>query len=622
MDGNSEAPGGQNGHPGVIPSPQSRELQDDRQLAMGVEPGGLGFMLDMFGHNTPPLQFLREFTQNSIQAVLATPERTGTVVWDVYEPWVEEYGVKKLCCIDTGVGMTGEEIHRYINHAFCSTHRQSHDANFGIGAKGAAFSRNPVGVLYLSWKEGRGYLAEVYRDPGGRYGLRQQELPDGRYAHWLEGVSENLKPPQIHDHGTCVVLYGEQWEQNTLAPPADARVPESAWITYALNTRYFEIPEGISVKARDYWATEDGAQRRHSVYGMKHYLDYYAENSGITYLDDALVHWWILEEDSSGRSGTLAPKSGHIAALYQGEVYEMKTLGQGTQRLQMFGVKYGYDRVVLYVEPHAGLGELLAPDLMRTRLKMGGHDLDWSHYGAQFRAEMPAEIRELQEKILARSLDRDHRGVIEKRIQELWRLYKPRAFRRAHGGQRRAGHPTHGGSPRDHDKEAGGIGKPGGKGGRGGRDYTAWLDKRIIAADEIMTYPRVEAQWVTEAEGTRIAPDLEDRAARYFPDENLLWINGDFRVFREIVDDLAEKYPGALGGRKAIEHLVEIEFEWSLVETVISFQALQGAKRWSTDELREALSEEALTAAVMPRYHIYNAVTKALRREGDLYPAA
>jgi len=122
--------------------------------------------------------------------------------------------------------------------------------------------------------------------------------------------------------------------------------------------------------------------------------------------------------------------------------------------------------------------------------------------------------------------------------------------------------------------------------------------------------------------GAYSAPDLEDRAARYFPDENLLWINGDFRVFREIVDDLAEKYPGALGGRKALEHLVEIEFEWSLVETVISFQALQGAKRWSTDELREALSEEALTAAVMPRYHIYNAVTRALRREGDLCPAA
>ena len=118
MEDNLEAPGVQNGYPGVTPSTQSGGVRDEGQLAMGVEPGGLGFMLDMFGHNTPPLQFLREFTQNGIQAVLATPERTGTVLWDVFEPWVEEYGVKKLCCIDTGVGMTGEEMHRYINHAF------------------------------------------------------------------------------------------------------------------------------------------------------------------------------------------------------------------------------------------------------------------------------------------------------------------------------------------------------------------------------------------------------------------------------------------------------------------------------------------------------------------------
>src|SRR5215211_526839 len=169
-DDNSDARGRQNNHSGEVPSLQGPEIYDDGQLAMGVDPGGLGFMLHMFGHNTPPLQFLREFTQNSIQAILATPERTGTIVWDVYEPWVREYDVKKLCCIDTGIGMTGEEIHQYINHAFSSIHRQAHDANFGIGAKGAAFSRNPVGVLYLSWKEGRGCLAEVYRGPGGLYG--------------------------------------------------------------------------------------------------------------------------------------------------------------------------------------------------------------------------------------------------------------------------------------------------------------------------------------------------------------------------------------------------------------------------------------------------------------------
>jgi len=259
---------------------------------------------------------------------------------------------------------------------------------------------------------------------------------------------------------------------------------------------------------------------------------------------------------------------------------------------------------------------------MRTRLKIGGRDLDWSHYAAQFRAEMPPEIRELQESILAQSLDRDHKGIIERRIQQLWNLYKPRVFRRETGGRRRANYPTHCGTLRCLGGDTEGTKKPGGRGGRSGRDYTEWLGKDIIAAHEIRAYPQVEIQWVTEAEGTRIPPDLEDRAARYFPDENLLWVNGDFTVFREIVDHLEERYPNVLGGRKAIENLVEIEFACSLVETVVSFQSLQGAQRWSTDELREALSEEALTAAVMPRYHIVHAVDKELRREASVSPVS
>jgi hypothetical protein len=41
-----------------------------------------------------------------------------------------------------------------------------------------------------------------------------------------------------------------------------------------------------------------------------------------------------------------------------------------------------------------------------------------------------------------------------------------------------------------------------------------------------------------------------------------------------------------------------------LLETVIGIQALRNSREWSFEEIEKALSEEALTAAVMQRHHV------------------
>jgi hypothetical protein len=53
-------------------------------------------------------------------------------------------------------------------------------------------------------------------------------------------------------------------------------------------------------------------------------------------------------------------------------------------------------------------------------------------------------------------------------------------------------------------------------------------------------------------------------------------------------------------------------FEQALVEAVIGVQALNGSKEWNVAQIETALSEEALTLAVMPRYHVYNSVRREL----------
>jgi hypothetical protein len=42
-------------------------------------------------------------------------------------------------------------------------------------------------------------------------------------------------------------------------------------------------------------------------------------------------------------------------------------------------------------------------------------------------------------------------------------------------------------------------------------------------------------------------------------------------------------------------------FEQQLIETVIGVRTLEGSQQWTEDPIDKALSEEALTAAVMPR---------------------
>ncbi|HUU14646.1 MAG TPA: hypothetical protein VM182_13215, partial [Terriglobia bacterium] len=66
------------------------------------------------------------------------------------------------------------------------------------------------------------------------------------------------------------------------------------------------------------------------------------------------------------------------------------------------------------------------------------------------------------------------------------------------------------------------------------------------------------------------------------------------------------------GAREVVQEVVREWFEQQLIEAVIGTQALRGALNWNVDDLQAAWSQEALTAAVMPRYHIDIAIKRAL----------
>ena len=140
------------------------------------------FLLERLGSECTDLQGLRELTVNGLDAIAALgADRPGRVVWDLdWERFDASGGrVRKLSVIDTGTGMTAEQLRYYINQLAASGREQSPTGNFGVGAKVAAGSRNPHGLEYRSWHQGHGSLVCFKRHPDGRWGLEPQPWADG-----------------------------------------------------------------------------------------------------------------------------------------------------------------------------------------------------------------------------------------------------------------------------------------------------------------------------------------------------------------------------------------------------------------------------------------------------------
>lgn len=601
-------------------------LQDTGTLAITVD--NTGFLLDRLGADCHSLQFLRELTQNSIEAILRTAARTGEIVWDV--DWTPcdlgEPQNYKLSITDNGCGMSGPEMVKYINQLSSSATIQSVEGNYGVGAKIAAATRNHAGLIYLSWKGNEGNMIHLWRDPvTGQYGLRQIARPGGTYGHFAE-IDDTIKPEIIGEHGTKIVLYGMTEGADSMKAPPEAPSP-SRWIAKYLNARYFQVPEGIIVKAREGWEqprSNKDVNLLRTLQGQKQYLIAHAAHSGQVELTDAIAHWWILRDETaiSSNSGYIE-SAGHVAALYKDELYESSIARAGHARLQHFGVIFGHRQVVIYIEPISSADRRIAANTARTLLLINGEPLPWSDWATEFREQMPDEIHALMEQIAAKASGTDHSKSIRDRLKSLMDLYRVSRYRPATNGQLRIEDPQPSAGGRSvgittvgGESTSSGGGTRTNRGGPVGGVYSTFLKKDGVPGNQTKPDLFPDVRWVSIQDGTREPGDIEDKAARYLADQHLLLINSDFRAFTDMIQHWQSRYQkehGDSGGLKdIIRDSVHDWFEQALVETVIGLQALKGSREWTIKQIEMAMSEEALTSVVMQRYHPYNSVKREL----------
>lgn len=587
--------------------------------AMGLS--NATFLIEKLGQECGEVQFLRELTQNAIEAIQRTGRADGEIRWDYDDVLYASEGVLKLCITDNGDGMSGAQMERYLNNLSSSGSRQGFDANFGMGAKVAAATRNPHGLVYLSWRVGAGACVHLWKDvETGVYGLRQYEFGDGTYGN-VSDVPDEHMPDVVRraGSGTRVVLLGRGATDNTTLPPSRVSC-KSEWIQKELNRRYFRFPSGIKVTARTHINGGDGKGLSESAYlrvvdGMGSFLDRAKVVGGTVPLEGAVAHWWILPERAElpEKYGRAYETTGHIASLYKNELYGLVIGRAATSRLQQFGVTFGAQRVVIYVEPDAGPD--LSTNTARTFLLLAGQDLPWSDWAAQFRQKMPEPLAQLVDEYGARAAGDDHSKQIRERLKPLLALFRVRRYQPDSDGKVTmdpATCSTGGQALESGDERGQGSSGSGTRGGRRGGTYGNYKRPEGPAARELRSDAFPKPVWVSLKNGTRSEEDLADRAARYVEDTNTLLINEDFRGFTDLIGRFASDHGDTPGAWATCTAAAKGWFEQQLTETVLGIQALRNSPEWGSDQVRLALSEEALTAAVMARYHVYLAMKREI----------
>jgi hypothetical protein len=609
-----------------------------KSLPMTVD--NVGFLLDRLGQDCSPLQYLRELSHNAIEAVLRAGEH-GLIIWDVdWTSYDLGGGPMKLCVTDTGDGMSGEEMIRFINQLSSSGSKQSFTGNYGVGAKIAAATKNSAGVIYQSWKNGEGCMVQLEKNSTtGEYGLRQWELKDGTYSYFVP-LDDAVKPAEIKEHGTKVILIGAKPSDNTISPPPDAPSP-SRWISKYLNTRYSEFPGSVTVRAREGWdspRTDKDRNVLRTITGQRPYLDQHAMASGSQALPSAVAHWWILKDEPaiSNNSGFIE-SAGHVAALYQNELYDRATARAGTALLQRFGILFGNRFVVIYVEPTPTDAQTLNTNTARTTLLLNGEPLPWEDWAYEFREKMPKKLAEFVREKAAAVVENDHISSIKERLKNVMDLFRVSRYRpspagvylsdessavrvgpsslsgnRSEGSRSGSGHEIGTTTKVDRDGEIGNI-------------YHLFEKKDGATSDKATVDPFPIVKWLSLRNGGRTENDgMEDKAAKFIQNQNTLLVNADFRVFTDMIARLCREKDTGLGPglQSTVEEVVHQWFEQALVETVIGVQQMRGSKEWGPDEIEKAFSPEALTCAVMQRYHVYIACRRDLGAKFGKFSAA
>ena len=107
--------------------------------------------------------------------------------------------------------------------------------------------------------------------------------------------------------------------------------------------------------------------------------------------------------------------------------------------------------------------------------------------------------------------------------------------------------------------------------------------------------------------------NLKERVRIY--EENRIFANADFQGFIDLRNYFASQFEDIEGAEAVIKDTVQEAYEQQLIEVVLGALSLKNRPKWSNDEWKKGLSDEALTLAVMCRYHQVTYINRILKNK-------
>jgi hypothetical protein len=564
---------------------------------------GLTALIRNLGRDCTPEQFMREFVQNSIEAC----ERTGLddrhILIDYNHSIQKHSGIFKICFTDNGDGMTLEQMNNLLNSISASGECGNTYENYGVGAKISSLTRNHFGVQYESWRHGVGNSIIIRYNPKyDMFGI--QGFPDEKgQIQYYRPIADSLKPDFIKEHGTRVTLFGDNIEQDTMAPPLGVHGEKSTWLYEYLNKRYFELPSDIAIDVRIGYEQDINNSQLHRLARLEGFRDSLVATSnhhGVVQLRDAKAHWFLLKTDS--------PIKGHSGLMNQGEIFNVE--GNWSNRLTHFGILLGRDGVVIIVEPKEA-----SQNIARTHLKrVDGSEFYWQAWQEEFRANLPAEIKAYLENLLRQRNKASSSRAVQNRLMVLSSFFNLAGFiplmvlspiDRINGDELPSGDaakddPQHdepeSDMPDEPEKPPQGLAQD---------PLKDSLDRDGAQDDQESFFPRVE--WTTEAQ----SPQLAGRAAEFIEYSNIILANEDFKGLQDIFKYFTDQYDLSDERLKSVRNIVLENAEQALMETVAGVLSLKSEPHWG-GIYQQAFTKEALSAVLMQRYWSVKAVEDGL----------
>jgi hypothetical protein len=484
-----------------------------------------------------------------------------------------------------------------------------------MGAKIAGAVGNPAGLTYLSWtgSADSGHTCTLLREePTGTWGLAE----DPRTSDIVGIADPALCPSEIKDagwRGTAVVFHGKGPDHNTTLSP----IPELGvdWLEKAINVRFYELPTHVRVRCQR--AGDDFIRR---AIGQRALLAEHTAAGSSVQLSDATVHWRILTEGTHERrrkQNSRWAATGHRAALHEGELYELRQHSSGGWRkLQEFGIVFGHERVVLYVEP-----DRVVPDTVRAHLTPVSSDaenkeLPWDRWADEFIERMPPALRKLVEKSAGDSANRDRRDIM-RQLEKLAEDMPIPRYRSESNGATEGGPFTHGGGERSGEGTATTDPSKDQAGGRhGGNVVTMFtrIDGSPVERTDKGQIPEIQPVWISRETGSRPPGVLEDLAATFLTRQGIVQLNGDFRGYVALLKFFRVKYGRQIGGAPVIVAEVRAAYEDLVIEYIFGVLRLRSQPHWTSKAEGHVLDDRCLTGCLMQHYTLAGRIDERLAR--------